>query len=151
MVERKRSSTYPSIDKPWESGHSFFDKNPIIPNTSIYRLLKLLCMGKKDKTSIEYGNNMVRFFSILRKLGRKLVIITVWTKEGFSIYRDMAGEKHAEKSWKNYYSKEFQNAPNPICISGKMASSRKEAENLIIWMSNWNHLLLWIKKTFGRC
>lgn len=61
MVERNHSSTYPSIDKPWESGHSFFDKNPIIPNTSIYRLLKLLCMGKKDKTAIECGNMTVSY------------------------------------------------------------------------------------------
>ena len=61
MVKRKRSSTYPSIDKPWEFGHSFFGKHPIIPNTSIYRLLKLLCMGKKDKTVIECGNMTVSY------------------------------------------------------------------------------------------
>ena len=38
---------YPSIDKPHENGHSFIEKHPIIPNMSIYNMMKM--------TNILYG------------------------------------------------------------------------------------------------
>ncbi len=53
MPENKTLTGYPSKDRPWESGYSFFKRNPIIPSTSIYSLLKLLAKGKMSKTAID--------------------------------------------------------------------------------------------------
>ena len=53
MSRDKKMTGYPSIDKPWEHGYSYFKRNPIIPNLSIYSLLKLLTVGKMEKTAIE--------------------------------------------------------------------------------------------------
>ena len=48
----KRITGYPGIDMPNESTATFFERNPIIPNTNIYTLIKLLSMFYKEKTAV---------------------------------------------------------------------------------------------------
>jgi len=48
----KKITGYPGIDKPNEESASFFEKNPIIPNTNIYTLIKLLNMFYKEKVAV---------------------------------------------------------------------------------------------------
>ena len=49
----KRNNTgYPSIDKPHEKNSGFFEKNPIIPNTNIYSILKLLSIPYMDNNAV---------------------------------------------------------------------------------------------------
>ena len=61
MSKEKKLTGFPSIDKPWESGYPFFKRNPIIPNTSIYSLLKLLSKGKMAKPAIDCNSLTVSF------------------------------------------------------------------------------------------
>lgn len=61
MPGKKKLTGYPSIDKPWERGYTFFKRHPIIPNISIYSLLKWLCIGKMDKTAIDCGELTVSY------------------------------------------------------------------------------------------
>jgi acyl-coenzyme A synthetase/AMP-(fatty) acid ligase len=44
---------YPSIDKPQNDGYPFLSKNPIIPDMSIYSVIKMLNIFYKDKTAID--------------------------------------------------------------------------------------------------
>ena len=53
MPKTKSLTGYPSKDRPWESGYSFMKRNPIIPNTNVYTLLKLLSKGKMEKTAVD--------------------------------------------------------------------------------------------------
>lgn len=53
MKKEKKLTGYPSTDRPWESGYPLFKRNPIIPNTNIYSLLKLLSTGRMEKTAID--------------------------------------------------------------------------------------------------
>lgn len=48
----KKLTGYPSIDKPQNIGASFFEKNPIIPDMSIYSSIKLINMMYKKKNAI---------------------------------------------------------------------------------------------------
>ena len=48
----KKLTGYPSIDRPNEFGHDFFERHPFIPNTNIYTILQLLSMFYKEKTAI---------------------------------------------------------------------------------------------------
>ena len=40
MNTEKELTGYPSKDKPWEEGKTFFQKHPIIPSINIYSLIK---------------------------------------------------------------------------------------------------------------
>ena len=70
-------TNYPSVSRPWESGHSFIEKKPVIPNTSIYRLLKLLCFGKMDRIAIECGNLTVSYRQMFQDAKTVSVALTV--------------------------------------------------------------------------
>ena len=52
QTEEKKLTGYPSIDKPWEKGKSFFEKNPILPHTNIYKLVKFVNMRNMDSPAI---------------------------------------------------------------------------------------------------
>lgn len=52
-MRKKELTGYASIDNPHEIGSSFFEKNPIIPNTNIYTTLKLLSMFYLDKPAVD--------------------------------------------------------------------------------------------------
>ncbi len=49
----KELTGYPSIDKPQNNGYTFFEKNPIIPNISIYNSISLLNSFYKNKKAID--------------------------------------------------------------------------------------------------
>lgn len=49
---KKNMTGYPSIDKPNESESTFFERNPIIPSTNIYTLIKLLSVFYKERTAV---------------------------------------------------------------------------------------------------
>lgn len=49
----KKKSNYPSSDKPHNTGHSFFECNPIIPSLSVYNAIKLLSSFYSDKNAID--------------------------------------------------------------------------------------------------
>lgn len=57
----KNKFGYPSIDKPQNLGHSFFEKNPIIPNMSVYSALKLLNLKSKDSVAVDCENLRVLY------------------------------------------------------------------------------------------
>ena len=40
--QKKGLTGYPHIDKPWNKGHSYFERNPIIPNMSIYNAVRAI-------------------------------------------------------------------------------------------------------------
>lgn len=46
MPENKPLTGYPSIDRPWEKGKTYFQKHPFIPPVNIYTLIKLI--NRKD-------------------------------------------------------------------------------------------------------
>ena len=50
---KRTISRLPSVEKPWEKTRSLLKRHPVIPNTSIYSLLKLLSHGKMKRTAIE--------------------------------------------------------------------------------------------------
>ena len=51
-MKNQKLTGYPSIDRPNEFGHKFFERHPIIPSTSIYSLMQLLSRFYKDKTAV---------------------------------------------------------------------------------------------------
>ena len=51
-MKKQKLTGYPSIDRPNEFGHNFFERHPIIPSTSIYSLMQLLSRFYKDKTAV---------------------------------------------------------------------------------------------------
>ena len=53
MGNNKLFSGYPSIDKPQNNGNSYFERNPIIPNMSIYNALKFINILCKKKEAID--------------------------------------------------------------------------------------------------
>ena len=80
-MKEKKLTGYPSIDKPQNNGYSFFEKNPIIPNLSVYNSLKLINMLYKDRDAIDcldvkvtYGkvfDDAVTISRALKELGVK--------------------------------------------------------------------------------
>lgn len=52
-MKEKVLTGYASIDNPQSKDSSFFEKHPIIPNTNIYTLLKLLSLRHLDKPAID--------------------------------------------------------------------------------------------------
>lgn len=48
-----KKTGYPSIDKLHESGHGFFEKHPIIPNISIYYMMKMANITYGKRTAID--------------------------------------------------------------------------------------------------
>lgn len=52
MEKLQNLTGYPSIDRPNEIGHNFFERHPIIPCTNIYTILQLLNIKYKDKMAV---------------------------------------------------------------------------------------------------
>lgn len=50
---KKEITGYPSIDKPQNNGYSIFERNPIIPNLSIYNSIQLINKFYKEKEAID--------------------------------------------------------------------------------------------------
>lgn len=49
----KKMTGYASIDKPQDKGHTFFERNPIIPDMSIYNAIQAINYFYKDKKAID--------------------------------------------------------------------------------------------------
>lgn len=74
---------YASIDKPQDKGHTFFERNPIIPDMSIYNAIQAINYFYKDKKAIDcldltvdYNkliNDSVTISRALKELGVKKV------------------------------------------------------------------------------
>lgn len=72
---------YPSIDLPQSINSTFFEKNPLIPNTNIYTTIKLLSAFYKDRCAVncfdlnaDYGkllDDAVTISVALKELGAK--------------------------------------------------------------------------------
>ncbi|MBQ6332034.1 MAG: acyl--CoA ligase [Clostridia bacterium] len=76
----KKLTGYPSIDKPWETDYSYFERHPIIPNVNIYTLLKFLCVGKMDRIAIECNDLSVCYRRMLKDaktVSRALLALSV--------------------------------------------------------------------------
>lgn len=58
---KKNKTGYASIDEPQNLGHSFFEKNPIIPNMSVYSALELLNMKCKNSVAVDCENLRVLY------------------------------------------------------------------------------------------
>lgn len=52
MNTEKELTGYPSKDKPWEKGKTFFQKHPIIPSINIYSLIKQINKKNLDSPAI---------------------------------------------------------------------------------------------------
>lgn len=87
-MKEKKLTGYTSIDKPQNKGYSFLEKNPIIPNMSIYNAIKLINGFYGKKTAIDcidlnvhYNqlfNDSVTISKALKELGvRKGSIVSV--------------------------------------------------------------------------
>lgn len=72
MLSGKKSTGYPSIDKPWERDYSFFERHPIIPNVNIITLLQKLSVGKIDRTAIECNDLSITY----RKMFKDVEIVS---------------------------------------------------------------------------
>ena len=57
MNTEKELTGYPSIDKPWEKGKSYFQKHPFIPPINIYSLIKHINKGNMDSPAITCHEN----------------------------------------------------------------------------------------------
>ena len=60
-MEEKKLTGYPSIDKPWLKGVSYTKRHPIIPNTSIYAILKLISLCKMKNIAVDCNNITVTY------------------------------------------------------------------------------------------
>lgn len=56
-----RQTGYPSIDKLHEKGHSFFEKHPIVPNMSIYNMMKMVNIMYGKRTAIDCLNLRITY------------------------------------------------------------------------------------------
>lgn len=66
MKEKSNKTGYPSIDKTHEEGYSFLDKNPFIPNMSIYNAINLLSTFYRKEEAIDCINLNVNYDEMLR-------------------------------------------------------------------------------------
>lgn len=66
MKEKLNKTGYPSIDKTHEEGYSFLDKNPFIPNMSIYNAINLLSTFYRKEEAIDCINLNVNYDEMLR-------------------------------------------------------------------------------------
>lgn len=66
MSEEKKMTGYPSIDKPWEKGKTYFQKHPIIPHTNICSLIKLVNLGNMDSPAVTCHSRTYTYRQMLR-------------------------------------------------------------------------------------
>ncbi len=80
MANQNHKSGYPFYDKPWENDYNYFERHPVIPNVNIYTLLRILSLGKMDKTAIECNDLSVtyrRMFKDAETVSRALQVLSV--------------------------------------------------------------------------
>lgn len=64
-MEQTKLTGYPSIDKPWERGKTYFQKHPIIPPIIIYTLIKLINKGNMDSPAVTCHDNTYTYRNML--------------------------------------------------------------------------------------
>lgn len=65
MQNKQKLTGYASIDKPQNIGATFFEKNPIIPNTNIYNTIKILSKFYRNEIAIDCMDLNVSYQEIL--------------------------------------------------------------------------------------
>lgn len=60
-----KNTGYPSIDRRHEDGSKFFERNPIIPDMSIYNALKLMSITNRDGYAIDCNNVRITYQELL--------------------------------------------------------------------------------------
>ena len=73
----KKETGYPSVDKIHEEGFSYFKRNPIIPDVSIYNAISLINIFNKNSNAIECMDLNISY----RELFNEAVIISKSFKE----------------------------------------------------------------------
>ncbi len=53
MKNNKELTGYPHLDKPWNNGRGYFQKNPFIPNLSVYNAIKLINAFNMNKDAVD--------------------------------------------------------------------------------------------------
>ena len=66
MGEQQKLTGYPSVDKPWERGKTFFQRHPIIPPVNIYTLIKLINRKNLNKSAVTCHENSYTYGQMLQ-------------------------------------------------------------------------------------
>jgi len=66
MVEEKKLTGYPSIDKSHLNGTKYFERHPIIPNMSIVNVMKLLWMSCPNDPAVIFFDKVVTHSELLK-------------------------------------------------------------------------------------
>lgn len=66
-MKNNKLTGYPSIDRPNEIGHKFFERHPLIPSTNIYTLMQLLSKFYKEKKAVSCLDLSVSYGQLLDK------------------------------------------------------------------------------------
>ena len=77
LILNEQKTGNPYYDKPWENGKSYFERNPIIPNFSVYNTIKLLNTFYQNKTAIDCIDLQVNY----REMFNDSVTISLALKE----------------------------------------------------------------------
>lgn len=65
-MNEKKLTGYPSIDKPQNNGYSIFERNPLIPNLSVYNSIQLINAFYKDKEAIDCMNLTASYNQLIK-------------------------------------------------------------------------------------
>lgn len=76
-MEQTKLTGYPSIDKPWERGKTFFQRHPIIPPVNIYTLIKLINRKNRDKPAVTCHENSYTYGQMLKDSARLAHALTL--------------------------------------------------------------------------
>lgn len=76
-MEQTKLTGYPSIDKPWERGKTYFQKHPIIPPVNIYTLIKLINRKNRDKPAVTCHENSYTYGQMLKDSARLAHALTL--------------------------------------------------------------------------
>lgn len=61
LKSKKGNTGYPSIDKPWNKGHSYFEVHPVIPNLSVYNALRIVNVKNGKKEAVDSLKNQITY------------------------------------------------------------------------------------------
>lgn len=65
-MNEKKLTGYSSIDKPQNNGYSIFERNPLIPNLSVYNSIQLINAFYKDKEAIDCMNLTASYNQLIK-------------------------------------------------------------------------------------
>lgn len=65
-MQMKKFTGYPSIDQIHKREERFFEKHPVIPNISIYGVLRLLSSSYRSDVAINCDGRTATFSHLLR-------------------------------------------------------------------------------------